>query len=235
MNRREFIDYQFTAYGLALASMASPPILGTQDHIIINDPEIVQRLEEAKGDLEMANLYSKSQFVIDSTENPHPRFSGLMKSIRERRGEKVRILVPLFQDERTNMTVATKEEPFPGQIYMDSMHFGMGCSCLQVTYETQNVSHARYLHDMLLPFTPILAALSASAPIYKGKLADNDLRWTVISQAVDCRTEEERDPKSEKYVPKSRYDTMNHYLSNHKYVKQEYFDTVQYRADPSHI
>lgn len=21
-------------------------------------------------------------------------------------------------------------EPFPGQIYMDSMHFGMGCSCL---------------------------------------------------------------------------------------------------------
>ena len=106
------------------------------------------------------------------------------------------------------------------------MHFGMGCSCLQVTYETQNLSHSRYLHDMLLPFTPILAALSASAPIYKGKLADYDLRWTVISQSVDCRTPDERNPKSELYVPKSRYDTMNHYLSNHKYVKAEYFDTV---------
>jgi glutamate--cysteine ligase catalytic subunit len=37
------------------------------------------------------------------------------------------------------------------------------------------------MHDMLLPFTPILAALSASSPIFKGKLADIDLRWTVIA------------------------------------------------------
>jgi len=27
------------------------------------------------------------------------------------------------------------------------------------------VNHARYLHDMLLPFTGILAAISASGPI----------------------------------------------------------------------
>jgi len=53
-----------------------------------------------------------------------------MKSIRERRGEKVKILVPLYQDEHTNMTSATEDEPYPGMIYMDSMGFGMGCSCL---------------------------------------------------------------------------------------------------------
>jgi glutamate--cysteine ligase catalytic subunit len=53
-----------------------------------------------------------------------------MKSIRERRGEKVKILVPIFEDENTNMTKETYEEPYPGFIYMDSMHFGMGCSCL---------------------------------------------------------------------------------------------------------
>jgi len=64
---------------------------------------------------------------------------------------------------------------------MDSMHFGMGCACLQVTFESLSINHARYLHDMLLPFTPLLAALSASSPIFKGKLADIDLRWTVIS------------------------------------------------------
>lgn len=104
-----------------------------------------------------------------------------MKSIRERRGEKVKIVIPIYPDMNTNMTVATHEEPYPGQIYMDAMHFGMGCSCLQVTYEAQNISHARYLHDMLLPFTPIMAVLSASAPIYKGKLSDIDLRWTVIT------------------------------------------------------
>lgn len=104
-----------------------------------------------------------------------------MQSIRERRGKKVEILVPLYQDTNTNMTEVTNDEPFPGQIYMDAMAFGMGCSCLQITYETTSINHARYLHDALLPFTSVLAALSASAPIYKGKLSDIDLRWTVIS------------------------------------------------------
>ena len=106
------------------------------------------------------------------------------------------------------------------------MAFGMGCSCLQITYETTTVNHARYLHDALLPFTSVLAALSASAPIYKGKLSDIDLRWTVISQSVDCRTENEKNPNSSEYIPKSRYGTINHYISNHEYVLDEYFDTV---------
>ena len=118
---------------------------------------------------------------------------------------------------------------------MDAMGFGMGCSCLQVTFETQNLSHARYLHDQLLPFTPILAALSASAPIYKGKLSDIDMRWTVISQSVDCRTEEERDPTHKNYIPKSRYSTMNHYLSDHVYVKDKHHDTTQYKVNPEHV
>jgi glutamate--cysteine ligase catalytic subunit len=87
----------------------------------------------------------------------------------------------------------------------------------------------------LLPFTPILACLSASAPLYKGKMSDIDLRWTVISQSVDCRTDEERDPNNEIYIPKSRYSTINHYLSNHEYVKDQYFDNIQYKVDPNHL
>lgn len=146
-------------------------------------------------------------------------------SIRQRRGEKVKILVPIFQDEKTDMT-ARREEPEPGYIYMDSMHFGMGCSCLQITYETQTLNHARYLHDQLLAFTPILAALSANSVIFKGKLADIDLRWRVISESVDCRTPQERDPTHPDFVPKSRYSTINHYLSNHEYVRESYNDTV---------
>ena len=132
------------------------------------------------------------------------------------------------------MTVETKDEPYPGQIYMDAMHFGMGCSCVQVTYETQTINHARYLYDMFLPFTPILAALSASAPIYKGKLADNDLRWTVIAQSVDDRNAEERNPSSSIYVAKSRYSTVNHYISNHEYVKDKHNDTVPYKVLEEH-
>ena len=94
-----------------------------------------------------------------------------MRNIRARRGEKVDIRVPIYKDENTNFEEKTYDEPYPGMIYMDAMHFGMGCSSLQLTYETQDISHALFLHDMLLPWTPVLAALSASAPIFKGKLS----------------------------------------------------------------
>jgi len=42
-----------------------------------------------------------------------------------RRGEKVKILVPLFKDINTKFD-ATLNEPYPGYIYMDAMGFGMG-------------------------------------------------------------------------------------------------------------
>mmetsp|Transcript_21171 Transcript_21171/g.20322 ORF Transcript_21171/g.20322 Transcript_21171/m.20322 type:complete len:96 (-) Transcript_21171:811-1098(-) len=61
------------------------------------------------------------------------------------------------------------------------------------------------------------------------------MRWTVISQAVDCRTAEERDPNNAKFVPKSRYSTMNHYISNHQYAKKEFFDIPQHKVDPEHM
>ena len=107
---------------------------------------------------------------------------------------------------------------------MDAMHYGMGSSCLQLTYETQNVHHARFLYDMFLPWTPIMSVLSASTPILKGLLSDHDFRWEVIEQSVDCRTDAEQDPASAEYIPKSRYSTVSRYISNHEYVKNFHND-----------
>ena len=106
--------------------MPNAPSLGTPQHIIIEDEDLAQKVKECQDDVSSLNPASKSQFVIDQTINTHPRFAGLVKSIRERRGSKVEIRVPLFKDEKTNMTEPTKDEPFPGEIYMDAMHFGMG-------------------------------------------------------------------------------------------------------------
>lgn len=173
--------------------MSNIPNLGCKDHILIDDPELKNKVQE-NGDGDYAEIndkFSTSLFTLDGTINPHPRFPYLVKSIREKRGCKVDIQIPLFKDTNTDLTSVTKEEPYPGKIYMDAMAFGMGASCLQITYETQHVNHATYLHDQLLAFTSYFAALSASAPIFKGKLSDNDMRWTVISQSVDCRTPEE--------------------------------------------
>jgi len=85
---------------LTLTSFATPLILGTKNHIDLNDAKFEAEIMEFEGRLDERNEYSRSEFVIDGTENPHPRFPGLMKSIRERRGEKVKILVPLFKDEK---------------------------------------------------------------------------------------------------------------------------------------
>ncbi len=52
---------------------------------------------------------------------------------------------------------------------------------------------------------------------------------------MDCRTEEERDPKSEKYIAKSRYSGSNHYISSHEYVKEAHNDALKLKVDPEHM
>lgn len=46
-------------------------------------------------------------------------------NIRQRRGEKVRIFIPIYEDINTNLKEKTKDEPYPGNIYMDAvfLHF----------------------------------------------------------------------------------------------------------------
>ncbi|KAJ1554663.1 hypothetical protein HK096_002484 [Nowakowskiella sp. JEL0078] len=108
-------------------------------------------------------------------------------------------------------------DALPDHIYMDCMAFGMGCSCLQITFQACSVNEARRLYDQLTVFAPIMLSLSAAAPIFRGLLADVDCRWNVISASVDDRTKEERGlytlENSQFRIPKSRYDSVSHYLS----------------------
>ena len=90
--------------------------------------------------------YSQSQYVPDYIINPHPRFAALTRNIRERRGKKVDIRVPLYHDlhtpefkNRTNGN--SKEIPY---IHMDAMAFGMGMCCLVYTYYLI-IRHITYL------------------------------------------------------------------------------------------
>lgn len=43
-------------------------------------------------------------------------------------------------------------------IYMDAMGFGMGCSCLQITFQASNVDEARRVYDSLIPVGPIMVS-----------------------------------------------------------------------------
>ncbi|CAH1643387.1 unnamed protein product [Spodoptera littoralis] len=166
---------------------------------------------------------SRSLFFPDEGIFPgHPRFKTLTSNIRQRRGEKVAINLPVFKDVNTKIPVDNShllepEAAKPDCVYLDAMGFGMGCCCLQLTFQACCITEARTLYDQLAPLCPIMLALSAASPIFRGFLTDVDCRWNVIAGSVDCRTREERglEPlKNNKFrINKSRYDSISSYLS----------------------
>ncbi|CAO1597635.1 glutamate--cysteine ligase [Xanthoria calcicola] len=187
----------------------------------------------------------RSQFLPDEIANPHIRFPTLAANIRARRGRKVAINVPIFKDEHTAMpfqdpTVDYDLHKWPedddvrngaakeDHIYMDAMAFGMGSCCLQITFQAKNIIEGRKLYDQLSPLGPILLALTAATPIYKGFLADTDVRWNQISRAVDDRTPEELGEKplhNDRWrLPKSRYASNSTYISQDPRLRKEYMD-----------
>ncbi|KAH8709157.1 Glutamate--cysteine ligase [Beauveria bassiana] len=187
----------------------------------------------------------RSQFVPDEIANPHIRFPTLAANIRSRRGRKVQVNVPIFHDKNTpnpwkDPTVNYDLHKFPEDddvrngaapddfIHMDAMAFGMGSCCLQITFQAKNINEGRTLYDQLSPLGPIMLALTAATPIYKGFLAGTDVRWNQISRAVDCRTPEELGEKPLKNdrwrIPKSRYASNSTYISLDHRLRQEYMD-----------
>jgi Glutamate-cysteine ligase len=109
-------------------------------------------------------------------------------------------------------------------IHMDAMAFGMGNSCLQITFQAKDIEESRFMYDQLAVMAPIMMALTAATPILKGRLADTDARWGVISESVDCRTLAERgrkDPNApysdynafgNRRIYKSRYDSISTFI-----------------------
>eukprot|EP00557_Chaetoceros_sp_GSL56_P002214 CAMPEP_0176500564 /NCGR_PEP_ID=MMETSP0200_2-20121128/13630_1 /TAXON_ID=947934 /ORGANISM="Chaetoceros sp., Strain GSL56" /LENGTH=935 /DNA_ID=CAMNT_0017899263 /DNA_START=602 /DNA_END=3409 /DNA_ORIENTATION=- len=123
-----------------------------------------------------------------------------------------------------NDKVQAKKENVRPAIHMDAMAFGMGCCCLQITFQAKDMDESRFMYDQLAVVAPIMMALTASTPILKGRIADTDCRWGVISESVDDRTPAERGRISEIYeqeelagkgkrrIYKSRYDCISTYI-----------------------
>ncbi|KAI8672458.1 Glutamate--cysteine ligase [Fusarium sp. Ph1] len=187
----------------------------------------------------------RSQFVPDEIANPHIRFPTLAANIRSRRGRKVQVNVPVFHDKNTSSpwkdpTVNFDMHNWPEDddvrngaapedfIHMDAMAFGMGSCCLQITFQAKNITEGRQLYDQLSPLGPIMLALTAATPVYKGFLANTDVRWNQISRAVDCRTPEELGEKplkeGQRRIPKSRYASNSTYISTDPRLRNEYLD-----------
>ena len=86
-----------------------------------------------------------------------------MLYLRENLPLQVSIQVPVFRDENTIDPVeaekdilksedqedVSKDVPKPWHIYMDAMGFGMGLSCLQITFQACNLEEAETLYDQV--------------------------------------------------------------------------------------
>ncbi|ORY89610.1 glutamate-cysteine ligase-domain-containing protein [Leucosporidium creatinivorum] len=187
---------------------------------------------------------ARSLFLPDEITNPHVRFPTLTANIRRRRGAKVAMNMPLYIDTNTPRPFidpnihdrniwpedanARDGAALPDHIYMDAMGFGMGCCCLQITFQACSVNEARRMYDAFVPVGPIMLALTAASPIFRGLLADVDCRWNVIAGSVDDRTEEERGLAPLKHdrfvIPKSRYDSVDCYIYDCDSNRPEYND-----------
>ncbi|GAA5914184.1 glutamate--cysteine ligase [Sporobolomyces salmoneus] len=188
---------------------------------------------------------ARSLFLPDEVINQHVRFPTLTANIRRRRGSKVAINMPIYVDENTprpfvDPTVPRDRNDWPedanaregaaldDHIYLDAMGFGMGCCCLQITFQACSVGEARRMYDAFVPVGPIMLALTAASPIFRGLLSDVDCRWDVIAGSVDDRTPQERGLEPlmrERFViPKSRYDSVDCYIADSPYNRPEYND-----------
>eukprot|EP00565_Helicotheca_tamesis_P006290 CAMPEP_0185726870 /NCGR_PEP_ID=MMETSP1171-20130828/2718_1 /TAXON_ID=374046 /ORGANISM="Helicotheca tamensis, Strain CCMP826" /LENGTH=935 /DNA_ID=CAMNT_0028395311 /DNA_START=66 /DNA_END=2873 /DNA_ORIENTATION=- len=116
------------------------------------------------------------------------------------------------------------KESVRAAIHMDAMAFGMGCCCLQITFQAEDIDESRFMYDQLAVMAPIMMALTASTPVLRGRIADTDCRWGIISECVDDRTPAERGRldgavaqpelagKGMRRIFKSRYDCISTYI-----------------------
>jgi glutamate--cysteine ligase catalytic subunit len=58
-----------------------------------------------------------------------------------------------------------------------------GCG-LQATFAADDLQEACRVHDQLVPLGPLMLALSAATPIYKGRLVATDTRWKAMSSKM---------------------------------------------------
>ncbi|XP_029652704.1 glutamate--cysteine ligase catalytic subunit-like isoform X2 [Octopus sinensis] len=171
-----------------------------------------------------------------------PYYITSYKNLAKRRQERMVINVPLYIDKNTMMPYGEDLSEYedneemmkalkPGHIYMDTKSFGVSCCVIQVTFQAAGLKEAAYLFDNFVPLTPIMTALTAGSPIYRGLLSEFDSAWRPMSWSCDDRTRQERgiEPLTEGkvLVDKTGFDSIGRYIS----VDNQFYNDYDYRYD----
>ena len=146
--------------------------------------------------------------------------STLASNIRTRRGGKVAINVPIFHDTNTPRPFIDPSIPYdrdlypgdseakdgaalPDHIYMDAMAFGMGCCCLQITFQASDLQEATRVYDALVPVAPIMVGPNRSS----GRVGS---RPVIVA---DCRLVVRSSCSSRCRLPRQRIEAISRTLT----------------------
>ncbi|XP_066931865.1 glutamate--cysteine ligase catalytic subunit-like [Clytia hemisphaerica] len=223
IRRDELMSY-FTDDKEQILSLSTYPRIGCQN---VFHPPVKCKMEN--------NTATRSYSVPDSVINKsHLRHRNLATQMTKRKGRKIFHNAPIFRDTNTPNPFIDPDVPKdspedmevmkPNHVHLDCVTTGLGCGCLQTTFQACNVEEARTLYDQQTVLAPIVMALSASSPCIKGYLLETDTRWENIAGLCDERTPDELglEPlkdKTRRRLYKSRYGSVDMYLSeeNDKY------------------
>eukprot|EP00111_Clytia_hemisphaerica_P019576 TCONS_00057767-protein len=223
IRRDELMSY-FNDDKERILSLSTYPRLGCRD---VFYPPMENKVEE--------NDATRSYCIPDEVLNQtHIRFRKLAEMMTKRKGRKLFRNAPIFRDTNTPNPFIDPDVPKdspedievmkPNHVHLDSVCNGLGCGCLQTTFQACNVEEARTLYDQQTVLAPIVMALSASSPCIKGYLLETDTRWENISGLCDDRRADELGEvplidKTRRRLYKSRYSSVDMYLSeeNDKY------------------
>ncbi|EXJ60452.1 hypothetical protein A1O7_04605 [Cladophialophora yegresii CBS 114405] len=185
-------------------------------------------------------LLLRSQFLPDGLVSTYERYGVIHDNLYTRReGRAFKVKVPLLRDEKTpwpwreskhfdlvngaqEHDARTHGHDAENFIYGDSMSFGPTFCGLQVTLQARNLREARYLHDQLCPVGPILMALTAGTPFFRGFLTDTDVRWNLAAAAVDDRTANELSSKTGNAPMQPRWAPTAMYIADDARLRPEY-------------
>ncbi len=65
---------------------------------------------------------------------------------------------PFVEEFPNDVRGTAAREALPDHIYMDTIGYGTGMSCLQVTLQAYDIDEARHLYDQLSVICPILVS-----------------------------------------------------------------------------
>ena len=205
--RREQIN-SFLGENEKVVTMTTYPLIGCEDFTV---PALQVGPEDE-------NPLTRSIFFHDNACSTSPAYRAWGLNMLARKGSKTVGNVPVYKDKNTRLpfreNFARKEDldaSKEGHIYLDSTWIAFSSCCLQTTFQLADLEQCKKVYDQLVAISPVLMAMSASSPFFRGFVSDVDTRWTMMVQCNDDRTREET-----KTVKSSRWDSAEMFLcENH--------------------